>query len=55
MAGAVGFEPSVHEIKTHGFCYQDCHNPSQLFISFSCFVCVIRKIKKTVFKKDFKK
>jgi len=23
MAGVVGFEPTVHGIKTRGYCYQD--------------------------------
>ena len=27
MAGVVGFERTVHGIKTRGYCYQDSHNP----------------------------
>ena len=27
MAGVVGFEPTVHGIKTRGYCCQDSHNP----------------------------
>ena len=27
MAGVVGFEPTVHGIKTRGYCYQESHNP----------------------------
>ena len=25
MAGVVGFEPTVHGIKTRGYCYQENH------------------------------
>ncbi len=50
MAGVVGFENTVQGIKTRGYRHQASHNPLKYFLSFSCFLCVTRKITKTVVK-----
>ena len=33
MAGVVGFEPTVHGIKTRGYCYQDLSGKSRKLLS----------------------
>ena len=33
MAGVVGFEPTVHGIKTRGYCYQELSGKSRKLLS----------------------